>query len=325
MRLEGTRLGVPAIAVHGGAGEFAAVESDAESDEHGEALKEALRLAVSAGWVVLDSGGSSFDAVVEAVAALEDSGRFNAGRGAVPTRDGGTEFDAGVMDAVSGAFGALCAATYPANPIRAARLLADLGGLPEGPVLLAGAGADRFCESQGLEAMRREWLRGVPHADDAPPGALPGPSVPKGLSRLSDEGTVGAVAVDAAGRVAAATSTGGRAGQWPGRVGDSPIPGAGLLAHPSGVAVSATGAGETFLVSGFAHRIAWSLEAGMELGESVQASLEEVDRLGGTGGCIVITSSGEFTTGISTRAMARAWRGANRSPTKACILSLPPR
>ncbi len=315
-------LGVPAIAVHGGAGEFAAVESEAADDEHGAALKEVLRRSVDAGWAVLDAGGASFDAVVEAVAALEDSGRFNAGRGAVPTREGAVELDAGVMDAESGAFGALCAATFPANPIRAARLLADLGGLPDGPVLLAGPGADQFCEEHGLEAMHPEWLRGVPHADDAPP---PAPGRPAGPSRLSDEGTVGAVAVDSAGRVAAATSTGGRAGQWPGRVGDSPIPGAGVLAHPSGVAVSATGAGETFLVSGFAHRIAWSLEAGVDIGRAVKAALKEVDRLGGSGGCIVITSGGALTTAISTRAMARAWRGARWSPTEACILSLPPR
>ncbi|MGO9196611.1 MAG: isoaspartyl peptidase/L-asparaginase family protein [Acidimicrobiales bacterium] len=301
VHIESGTLGLPAIVLHGGAGAFAAGSNDSDL----EVLVAALRRATDAGWAVLTAGARALDGVVEAVASLEDSGHFNAGRGAVPTRDGTVELDAGVMDAEAGVFGALCAATYPANPVRAARVLAGLGGLPDGPVLLAGAGADQFCEANGLERMRPEWLRNLHRPEDPPPVAESvDPTV------FSDQGTVGAVAVDLSGRVAAATSTGGRAGQWPGRVGDSPIPGAGVLADRAGVAVSATGAGETFLVSGFAHRLAWSFEAGRDLRSAVEASLAAVERLGGSGGGIAITAAGEFVSAFSTQAMARCWRGA---------------
>ncbi|HET9092225.1 MAG TPA: isoaspartyl peptidase/L-asparaginase [Acidimicrobiales bacterium] len=285
------RLGLPAIVIHGGAGTFPDL-----SEEESALLLEALGTAREAGWEVLERGGSAYDAVVEAVASLEDSGRFNAGRGAVPTDDGAVEFDAGVMDAATGAVGALCAATYPANPVRAARAVAAVGGVPDGPVLLAGAGADDFCAKAGLEAMRPQWLtKGAGRA--GPPSAL------------SKEGTVGAVAVDRGGQVAAATSTGGRSGQRRGRVGDSPIPGAGVLAHRCGVAVSATGAGEAFLVAGFSHRVAWERQAGRPLHEAVEAALSAVGELGGTGGAVALSDAGEFVASFTTPAMARAWRG----------------
>jgi beta-aspartyl-peptidase (threonine type) len=293
-------LGLPAVLIHGGAGVFSAVTSD----EDAEALVAALEQSTDAGWGVLAGGGSSLEAVIEAVVALEDSGRFNAGRGAVPTKDGEVELDASVMDAASGMVGAICASTYPANPVRAARAVAEVGGVPDGPVLLAGEGADRFCEEQGLARMRPEWLGGHPSADDAPP-------VHRGRA-LSSEGTVGAVAVDSAGRVAAATSTGGRAGQRRGRVGDSPIPGAGVLAVPTpkGLAVSATGAGEAFIVAGFAHRVAWAVEGGSSLEAAIEAALEAVGRLGGTGGGIAVDDRGEIVAAFTSPAMARAWRGS---------------
>ncbi|MHB8245301.1 MAG: isoaspartyl peptidase/L-asparaginase [Acidimicrobiales bacterium] len=295
-------LGLPAIVLHGGAGAFSAISND----EAAGALVDALRQATDAGWAVLSAGGRALDAVTEAVVSLEDSGRFNAGRGAVPTETGTVEFDASVMDSASGAVGALCAATYPANPIRAARAVAAAGGVPNGPVLLAGAGADKFCEQQGLVKMRPDWLHGRPGADDAPSPTAATAATP---AALSDQGTVGAVAVDATGGVAAATSTGGRAGQVEGRVGDSPIPGAGVLATPSGVAVSATGAGEAFLVAGFAHRVAWSVEQGSDLHTALEEALVTVGRLGGFGGGIVISATGEFASAFSSPAMARSWRG----------------
>lgn len=288
------QLGLPAIVVHGGAGTFPDL-----SEEESAVLLQALEAAREAGWEVLAAGGSAYDAVVEAVASLEDSGRFNAGRGAVPTAQGAVEFDASVMDAATGAVGALCAATYPANPVRAARAVAAAGGVPDGPVLLAGTGADDFCAEAGLGAMRPEWLtRGAGAADPRGP--------------LSKEGTVGAVAVDRGGQVAAATSTGGRSGQRRGRVGDSPVPGAGVLAHRCGVAVSATGAGEAFLVAGFAHRVAWERQAGRLLHEAVEVALSAVGELGGTGGGIALSDTGEFVAAFTTPAMARAWRGEGK-------------
>ncbi len=302
-------LGLPAIVVHGGAGVFSAVESD----EDAGVLIAALEQAVDAGWGVLEGGGAALDAVVGAVSGLEDSGRFNAGRGAVPTADGTVEMDASVMDGSSGLVGAICAGTYPANPVRAARAVAGAGGVPDGPVLLAGEGADRFCREQGLDEMRPELLNGHPAADDAPP--LGGGRLSRATSSdapFSTEGTVGAVAVDAAGHVAAATSTGGRAGQRRGRVGDSPIPGAGVLAVPSGIAVSATGAGEAFMVAGFAHRVVWAVEAGSGLEAAVGAALEAVGRLGGTGGGIAVDARGDMVAIFTSPAMARAWRGSDR-------------
>lgn len=286
-------LGLPAIVIHGGAGEFSALRTE----EAERVLVDAMRDATGAGYEVLAAGGSALDAVVEAVASLEDSGRFNAGRGAVATADGAFEFDASVMDGATGAVGALCAASFPANPVRAARAIADSGGVPDGPVLLAGLGADRFCEEHGLDKMRAEWLGKRPSTEDSPKAGA-----------RSEQGTVGAVAVDSSGGVAAATSTGGRAGQLRGRVGDSPIPGAGVLAHRAGVAVSATGAGEAFLVAGFAHRVAWSIERGRDLPASLEGALSEVSRLGGTGGAISLSPSGEFAAAFSSRAMARAWQ-----------------
>lgn len=302
-------LGIPAVVVHGGAGVFGAVSSPRDE----AVLAEALRASTAAGWAVLAGGGSALDAVVEAVASLEDSGRFNAGRGAVPTDDGTVELDASVMDAGSGLVGALCAATLPANPVRAARAVADLRGVPDGPVLLAGEGADRFCEEHGLEVMRPEWLRHRSGGEAAPLWSEQG-LPPAGPGRtLSAEGTVGAVAVDTRGRVAAATSTGGREGQRRGRIGDSPIPGAGVLAVPvgAGIAVSATGAGEAFLVAGFAHRIAWAVEQGISLEGATEAALAAVGHLGGTGGGIALDARGRAVAGFTSPAMARAWRSAS--------------
>ena len=133
------------------------------------------------------------------------------GRGAVATSEGGVETDAAVMDGATGAVGAICAATWPDSPVQAARAVVGLGGPADGPVLLAGPGADRFCEEAGLAQRDPATLTG------------------EGVAPVSRAGTVGAVALDQAGHLAAATSTGGRLGKLPGRVGDSPIVGSGNL------------------------------------------------------------------------------------------------
>lgn len=285
----------PVIAVHGGAGTFARIRRPSDVG----VLLAVVDQALAAGWAVLESGGDALDAVVEAVAVLETSGRFNAGRGAVPTTAGRVEFDASVMEVRTGAVGALCAATHPANPVRAARAIAAAGGLPNGPVLLAGEGADRFCEEAGLEKMRPEWLTAFAGDGDGDAPAV-----------VSDKGTVGAVALDATGNLAAATSTGGRAGQRPGRVGDSPIPGAGVLADRSGLALSATGTGEVFLVTGFAHEAAAARRAGRTLAEAVAEALGHVGELGGEGGAVAVDADGEVVAAFTTPAMARGWRSA---------------
>jgi beta-aspartyl-peptidase (threonine type) len=298
------RLAPPAIVVHGGAGSFERVRSDGDVAR----IVEGLSRALDAGWVVLVAGGSALDAVVEAVASLEDSGRFNAGRGAVATADGTVELDAGVMDGSTGKVGAICAATWPANPVRVAAKVAEIGGPPDGPVLLAARGADSFAERWGFEEMTPSMLAGATgETDDDPAADSP---------RACESGTVGAVAVDSERRVAAATSTGGRSGQLLGRVGDSPIPGAGVWAHAGSAAVSATGAGEAFMVAGFAHRIHWQVRAGVGLEAAIGEALDAVAGLGGDGGGIAVAPDGAFVASFNSRAMARGWRDAGGGVTR---------
>jgi isoaspartyl peptidase/L-asparaginase-like protein (Ntn-hydrolase superfamily) len=166
-----------------------------------------------------------------------------------------------------------------------------LRGQTKGPILLAGTGADRFCEGAGL--VRRD------------PARLTG----EGVVPISRSGTVGAVALDRDGHLAAATSTGGRLGKLPGRVGDSPIPGAGTWADDRSAAVSATGEGESFVVAGFAHRVAWALGTGAALESALGDALESVRARGGQGGAIVLAPDGGYAVAFDTSAMARGWRG----------------
>jgi L-asparaginase / beta-aspartyl-peptidase len=286
---ESGALQLPAVVIHGGAGDFLRDTSSVDLTR----LEEDLSASLAAAWEVLAAGGPALDAVVEAVASLEASGRFNAGRGAVATSKGTVETDAAVMDGARGAVGAICAATWPASPIRAARAVLDLNRPASGPILLAGAGADRFCENAGLA--RRD------------PASLTG----EGVAPVSHSGTVGAVAVDGAGHLAAATSTGGRLGKLPGRVGDSPIAGAGTWADDRTLAVSGTGEGESFLVAGFAHRVEWGFAAGVPLEAAVLDALGSVRARGGHGGAIVLAPDGRFAVAFDTSAMARGWRDAS--------------
>ncbi|MGO9964924.1 MAG: isoaspartyl peptidase/L-asparaginase family protein [Acidimicrobiales bacterium] len=285
-------LGTPAVVIHGGAGDFVRPRSEQDLGRLSQGLSDAL----GAAWEVLSAGGHALDAVIEAVARMEASGIFNCGRGAVATARGTVETDAAVMDGASGSFGAICAATWPESPVRAARAVMALGGPSNGPVLLAGAGADRFSEDAGLSRMDPAHLCG------------------EGVRPISRGGTVGAVAVDLGGHLAAATSTGGRLGKLPGRVGDSPIAGAGTWADDASVAVSATGEGESFLVAGFAHRVDWCVTAGAPLQAALRDALGAVSARGGHGGAVVLAPDGSFAVGFDTTAMARAWQG-RKGPT----------
>ncbi len=301
------RLLLPAIVVHGGAGSFERTCARDGADQ----LERGLAAALAAGWAVLHAGGTALHAAVEAVADMEDSALFNAGRGAVPTSAGTFELDAGVMDGTTGAVGAVCATTWPANPVRVALRVAEVGGAPDGPVLLAGAGADGFAKAAGCKQMSRSDRP----SDEGKPGQrAAGPS--------SETGTVGAVAVDARGRLAAATSTGGRRGQMPGRVGDSPIPGAGVWANSATAAVSGTGAGEAFVVAGFGHRVDWEMSNGRDVGRALGKALGAVAMLGGDGGGIALASDGSFAVSFNSRAMARGWRDSSGTVTR-ILPSLP--
>ena len=300
-----------ALAIHGGAGALPA--SRVPVDRLDE-MRRDLGLALDAGLAVLSAGGPSLDAVVAAVVVLEDSRVFNAGRGAVLRKDASVRLDASVMSGDGRRAGAVCVLRGAKNPVRVARAVLERGR----EVMLAGEEADRFALESGLELRppeyfitdyRREQLERLTAREGmaldhdvavVPPGRAP------------DEGqTVGAVALDANGHLAAATSTGGMTNASTGRVGDSPIIGAGTWASDETIALSATGSGEYFIRAAFAHevhsRVAWR---GSELGQAARDALDLVSALGGQGGCVAVDRAGRVTTPFNTGAMPRAFQAA---------------
>ena len=237
------------------------------------------------GALLLAAGASALDAVEASVRFLEECGDFNAGNGAVRDSSGNITLDAAVMDGPQRRVGAIAALPPVASPIAVARLVMERTQ----HVLLAGSGAVEFATRNGY-----------------PPLAPTGLSSPSGIS--SSAGTVGAVARDAAGRLAAATSTGGLSGKLPGRVGDSPVIGAGTWADER-IAISATGAGECFVRTAFAHQVAW-LNRTSPLQDAVASVLQEVQGLGGDGGALAITKDGACALSFITPAMPRAFATA---------------
>lgn len=285
------------IAIHGGAG---SMKREGMTPEVEQAHRDALAQARDAGAKVLAAGGTALNAVEAAIVILEDDPKFNAGRGAVFTYHGTNELDAAIMDGATRAAGAVAAATHTKNPIRLARAVMDKG--PH--VFLSGAGADEFSRDNGLEQVDPDWF-----------------ATPERWRQLEElkakklgwydvdlkYGTVGAVAVDSYGHVAAGTSTGGLTGKRWGRIGDSPLIGAGTYADDRACAVSATGAGEFFIRAGVAHEIC----ARMRMkGESAQvaadAVIAEMAALGGTGGVIVAAPDGTTVFSFNTPGMYRA-------------------
>ncbi|MBV8761550.1 MAG: isoaspartyl peptidase/L-asparaginase [Deltaproteobacteria bacterium] len=253
-----------AIVVHGGAGLVAA--------ERHARLRDGVRAAAAAGDAILSRGGSSLDAVVAAVRVLEDDPEFNAGCGSALTRDGTVETDASVMDGATQRVGAVGAVPDLGCAIALARAVLDRGE----HVLLAGSSAWDFAREVGIAP--------------APAGAL---ITERARMRLADvqKGTVGAVARDRDGRFAAATSTGGIAGKRRGRVGDSPIPGAGTWADAH-CAISATGDGEAILRVALAHSIAMRIASGTPIDRAVRESLSELQRVtNGSAGVIAVDRS----------------------------------
>ncbi len=275
------------LLIHGGAGRIGSARRDA--------YRAGLDAALDAGFAALEAGGEALDAVCAAVASMEDDPEaFNAGTGSALTRDGTVECDAAVMRG-DGRAGAVACVTTSRNPVRLARRVLDAS--PH--VLLVGPGAEALepepvspdsLVSAGARAAWRDWRA---RQDASPEGSA----------------TCGAVALDASGRLAAATSTGGVLGQWPGRVGDVPIPGAGTWADGR-VAISCTGRGEAFLQAATARALAADLATGAAPGEAVRARLAEVRALGGEGGLIAVTADGRIVLGYDTPQMAWGWRRA---------------
>ena len=303
------------IAIHGGAGTLARDDMTPERDA---AYRAALQTALDAGTAVLKAGGSSLDAVTAVITRLEEDEKFNAGRGAVYTWDEIHELDASIMNGADRAAGAVAGVTTVRHPILLARKVME-----DSPhVMLAGRGAEEFAKEKGLETVDNAFF------DTA--GRL------EALKRLKAEnlsaldvdikfGTVGAVAVDTHGNLAAGTSTGGMTGKRWGRIGDSPVIGAGTYADNRACAVSATGWGEFFIRIGVAHEICTRLRMAREtslqdvaepsgtipltanVAQGVaDAVMQEVAEAGGDGGVILMTPEGEPIFSFNTTGMYRA-------------------
>jgi beta-aspartyl-peptidase (threonine type) len=269
---------VTAIVVHGGCGNPA---GDALADE--QAYHDALRAAVGAADAILRDGGAALDAAQAAVESLEDAPQFNAGRGSVLTADGFVEMDAALMSGHDGRAGAVAVVETVRHPIALARAVMDT--TPH--VMLAHTGAERLASERGLERMTPDWFVTSRQRE----------------RWLSAHGTVGAVVLDRDGRLAAATSTGGVAGQHAGRVGDSPLIGAGTFANAR-VAVSATGDGEGIIRAVASHSVAALVEhAGLSLAGACQRTVASVT---GDAGLIAVDADGNVAMPFNTRVMHRA-------------------
>lgn len=266
--------------------------------------------ALEAGYAVLQARGTSLDAVTRAVMVLEDNPLFNAGRGSVFTYDGRNELDAAIMDGHTLRAGAVSGLTHIKNPIDLARAVMEHSEY----VMLSGAGAEEFALSRGVALVPQSYF----HTPERWRQLERVRSGDAGLSALtiSHVGTVGAVALDVDGRLAAATSTGGMTGKRYSRVGDSPIIGAGTYADDRSCAVSATGHGEIFIRAAVAHDICARLRfGGRSLRDAVrEVVLEELPALHGEGGVIAIDPSGEIAMEFNSEGMFRASRKSGEEP-----------
>jgi L-asparaginase / beta-aspartyl-peptidase len=291
------------IVIHGGAGTLPRAEM---SDEAERRYRSALSEAIDAGYALLQDGGTSLDAVTRAVMLLEDNPLFNAGRGSVFTLDGRNELDASIMEGRTLRAGAVCGLTRIRNPVELARAVMERSE----HVMLAGAGAEEFASSQGFAFVpnsyfstpeRRQQLERIRSGEIGLSGHT-----------ISHVGTVGAVALDSFGHLAAATSTGGMTGKRFQRIGDSPIIGAGTYADDRSCAVSATGHGEVFIRAAVAHDICARMRfGGRTLGEAAREVIfGELPALGGEGGVIAIDAQGGIAMEFNSEGMFRACRKA---------------
>jgi beta-aspartyl-peptidase (threonine type) len=294
------------IAIHGGAGTLNRADFTPELESlYTDALRDALLIGES----ILKSGGSAIDAVEKTVRALEDCPLFNAGKGAVFTHDQTHELDASIMDGKTGAAGAVAGVSTIANPISLARLVMERSD----HVLLCGRGAEKFALKQGIEAVDADYfytelrwnqLQQVMHEETA---FLDHSVTPSNTKKF---GTVGAVAMDIHGNLAAATSTGGMTNKRYGRVGDTPLIGSGTYANNQTCAVSCTGHGEFFIRSVVAYDVSCLMEyAGLTLEEASKKVVhEKLVSCGGEGGLIAVDGSGNISLPFNSPGMYRAWK-----------------
>lgn len=287
------------LAIHGGAGTIRRADLTPEQDR---AYRAAIEEALRTGFQILEAGGSAVDAVAASLLPLEDSPLFNAGRGAVLTAQRRCELDACIMDGHGDKAGAVAGVTQVRHPVLAARAVMEAS--PH--VLLAGAGADAFVRDQGLELVDNTWFQTERRRRQLD-------------ANLADakHGTVGAVALDNEGHLAAATSTGGMTAKRWGRVGDSPIVGAGTYADDATCAVSATGWGEYFLRGVLAHEVAARMRHGNQsLIEAAHGAIHgDLTQAGGTGGLIALDANGNVALPFNTEGMYRGWIDAKGQVT----------
>jgi beta-aspartyl-peptidase (threonine type) len=305
-RIENGSSASVTLMVHGGAG---TITKENLTPEKEAAYHSALKEALHAGYEVLSNGGESVDAVVAAITVLENSPLFNAGKGAVFTSDGRNELDASIMDGSSLKAGAVAGVTTVKNPIKAAAAVMTQSA----HVMLAGEGADQFARDQGLEivdpsyfvdsARYQHFLRGKKLEKSQEGASLRIPERDKKF------GTVGAVALDQFGNIAAGTSTGGMSNKKFGRVGDSPVIGAGTYANNRTCAVSGTGWGEFFIRLVVAYDISAMIEYGnLSLQEAADSVImRKLPALGGDGGVIALDKNGNIAMPFNTKGMFRGY------------------
>ena len=293
-----------ALVIHGGAG---TISPDRITPELERDLRAGLQRSLEAGEAILQNEGSSLDAVAAAVRVLEDDPLFNAGRGSVFTSAGTHEMDAAVMDGRSLNAGAVGGLKRVKNPILLARAVMEKS--PH--VMLAGEGAEDFARKLGLEIVAQDYFYTeqrwqalervrAAHAES--------------LTDADRHGTVGAVALDRFGDLAAATSTGGNTNKWPGRIGDTPVIGAGTYANNQTCAVSATGDGEFFIRAVAGHDLSALMEyRRMNLAEAARAVIDKIGALGGTGGLVAVDREGNIALPFNTTGMYRGYVAVDRS------------
>lgn len=301
------------IAIHGGAGAITRAAMSAEKEQH---YRQQLNAIVTAGQQILAAGGSALDAVTEAVRLLEECSLFNAGKGAVFTHQGTHELDASIMDGRTLDVGAVAGVSHIRNPVLAARKV--LENSPH--VLFIGAGAEAFAAEQGLEQVDADFFS-TPERWEQLQRALgsqqmlldhDGAAQSHGDDPLDPDrkfGTVGAVALDLQGNLAAATSTGGMTNKQAGRVGDSPLVGAGCYANNETVAVSCTGTGEVFIRTLAAYDVSAQMEYGGRTLQQATANVihDKVQELEGSGGLIAIDSHGNVALPFNSEGMYRGF------------------
>ncbi|EOA4403692.1 beta-aspartyl-peptidase [Citrobacter amalonaticus] len=307
-------MGKAVIAIHGGAGAITRAQMSQEQELR---YIQALSDIVDVGQKMLEAGARALDVVTEAVRLLEECPLFNAGIGAVYTRDETHELDACIMDGNTLKAGAVAGVSHLRNPILAARLVMERS--PH--VMMIGAGAEKFAAGEGMALVSADLFSTPERYQQLQVARSSGETVLDHSGAPLDEdkkmGTVGAVALDVHGNLAAATSTGGMTNKLPGRVGDSPLVGAGCYANNASVAVSCTGTGEVFIRALAAYDIAALMDyGGLSLSEACErVVMEKLPALGGSGGLIAIDHEGNVALPFNCEGMYRAWGYAGDTPT----------